>query len=371
MTGAGAAAVAASQPANGVNVGDCVVLAGSSSWADQSLVREGSFYPSRSLSAAQRLAYYASRLPLAEVATTYRFPPTPDVAKRWVALTPPGFTLDIRAWSLLSGAPTWPESLWPDLQGYIKPPRRESAKLYRQRLPADVVDECWERFRHALRPLAQAGRLGAVVVRFPSWFSPRPAAWEELAALPGRLPGFRVAVELSNDRWFAGDTCELTLAVLEELGLCFVCQDRPGPARPVVAATADVAFVRFPGRSPYVWATPRAAAVAGAASAAGTAHHEHGCDDGGPEEPDEAETAEMVEGGAGEATAVEAEAEVVEAGPMAWWSYRYTEAELAAWVPVVRELAAGTSQVHLIMDNCWRSDAVDNAASLLDLLARG
>jgi uncharacterized protein YecE (DUF72 family) len=54
---------------------------------------------------------------------------------------------------------------------------------------------------------------------------------------------------------------------------------------------------------------------------------------------------------------------------VAWWSYRYSDAELAAWVPAVQDLALGTSEVHLIMDNCWRADAVDNAGTLLQLLA--
>ena len=241
-----ASAITWAEPASGVAIGGCRLLAGASSWADRSLVRDGSFYPSRSLSAAQRLAYYASRLPLAEVATTYRFPPTPDVARRWVNTTPPGFTLDVRAWSLLSGAPTWPESLWADLQGYVRPSRRESTKLYRSRLPASVVEECWERFNHAVRPLAEAGRLGAVIVRFPSWFKPRLAAWEELACLPSRLEGFRVAVELTSERWYEGDACEQTLGLLEELGIGFVCTDSLR-VKPVVAATADVAFVRFTG----------------------------------------------------------------------------------------------------------------------------
>ena len=345
----GAQAVAWAEPAAGVVIGDCRVLAGSSSWADRSLVRDGTFYPSRSLSAAQRLAYYTSRLPLAEVATTYRFPPTPEVAKRWVDTTPPGFTLDIRAWSLLSGAPTWPESLWPDLQRHIKPSRRDNAKLYRHRLPAAVVDECWERFHHAVRPLAHAGRLGAVIVRFPPWFTPRPAAWEELAALPTRLAGFAVAVELSSDRWFEGDACEQTLAFLEQLGLCFVCQDRAGPARPVVAATGRLAFIRFPGRHsrPGVEAGgPILSAVPGEIGY-GAGNGDKTGDDG--------------EGGAGTADTTQE--------PVAWWSYRYSQAELAEWVPAVRDLASCTSQVHLIMDNCWRSDAVDNATSLLELVA--
>lgn len=313
------------QAATGTWVGACRVLAGSSSWADRSLVRDGSFYPSRSLSAGQRLFHYASRLPLTEVATTFRFPPTPDVTKRWVASTPAGFTMDVRAWSLLCGAPTWPESLWADLQGHVRPPKREGAKLYRHHLPADVVQECWDRFTHALEPLAAAGRLGAVVFRFPSWLHPGPAAWGELVELSSRFPGWRVAVELSNERWFEGDACEQTLGLLEEIGLSFVCRDGPGPGRPIVAATSEVGFVRFTGAP-----APGHGAGAGAA-----APREAGP---GPGEPP--------------------------------WSYRYTDAELTGWAPAIHELASCTREVHLIMDNCWRTNAVDNAAGLLELLAR-
>ncbi|MGH9106444.1 MAG: DUF72 domain-containing protein [Acidimicrobiales bacterium] len=349
-----ASALAPTQAATGVTIGGCRVLAGSSSWADRSLVRDGTFYPSRSLSAAQRLAYYASRLPLAEVATTYRFPPTPDVARRWVATTPPGFTLDLRAWSLLSGAPTWPESLWPDLQGYVKPPSRGGTKLYRHQLAGDVVDECWERFCHALRPLARAGRLGTVVVRFPGWFRPRPEAWEELATLPARLGEFRLAVELSNERWFHGDACERTLGFLEQLGLCLVCSDSLGYRRPVVAATGDVAFVRFTGRRQHAW--ERADGERGGERPDGNGAAAGGKGDA----KGEGERGAAAEGGAEGGLHLER---------AAWWSYRYSEAELAAWVPAVRDLASCTSQVHLILDNCWRADAVDNAGRLLELLA--
>jgi uncharacterized protein YecE (DUF72 family) len=331
VTGASAVVVPAAPHGpgycHGVPLGECQALAGTSSWADRSLVREGTFYPSRSLSAAQRLAHYASRFPLAEVATTYRFPPTPEVAQRWAGATPPGFTIDVRAWSLLCGAPTWPESLWADLQGYVRPSQRDGAKLYRQRLPADVVDECWERFNHALRPLVEAGKLGAVIVRFPAWFSPRPAAFEELATLTTRLPGLRTAVELTNPRWYEGDACEQTLSVLDALGLCFVCRDTPGPGAPIVAATADVALVRLPGRA--------VRAVRG-----------------GPLAPAPVPTAP---------------GEGLSWGPA--YAYRYSDAELAAWAPAIRDLASGTSQVHIILDNCWRANAVDNAATLLSLLA--
>jgi uncharacterized protein YecE (DUF72 family) len=348
-------------------IGGCRVLAGSSSWADRSLVRDGSFYPSRTLSAAQRLLHYASRLPLTEVATTYRFPPTPDVAKRWVASTPPGFTMDVRAWSLLCGAPTWPESLWADLQGLVRPSRRDGAKLYRNHLPTVVLEECWDRFNHAVRPLVEARRLGAVVVRFPSWFHPRPAAWEELAELPARLPGVRVAVELTNDRWFEGDTCEQTLGLLEDLGLCFVCKDGPGPRKPTVAATSEVGFVRFTGspglrsdKPAQAQANETAMAWGGAGAPASGRSLGMG--------PRAGETA-TAWGGAGAPASGRSLGMGPRAGETAW-SYRYSDAELAAWAPAIRELASCTREVHVIMDNCWRANAVDNAASLLELLAR-
>lgn len=318
---------AAAEP---VRVGDCLVRAGASSWADRSLVRDGTFYPTRSLNAAQKLGFYASRLPLAEVATTFRFPPTADIAQRWVQSTPPGFVFDVRAWSLLCGAPTWPESLWPDLWGHVRPSRREASKLYRHRLPASVVDECWDRFNHAISPLVRSGKLGAVIMRYPGWFCPGAAAWGELAQLPVRLPAVTVAVELPNHRWYDGDACETTLAFLEELGLCFVCRDRPGPERPVVATTGQIGFARLAGRSRWWEAGPPAAE-----------------DAGGP-------GADVDLTGPGSADVP--------------WRYRYSDQELAAWAPALRDLAEGSREVHVLMDNCWRADAVDNAATLLALL---
>ena len=95
-----------------VRLGRAEVRCGASSWADKGLTHESDFYPRRTMKAAARLAYYASRLPLAEITGTERFPPTPDVARQWAERTPPGFTFDVRAWSLFTGAPTMPDSLF-------------------------------------------------------------------------------------------------------------------------------------------------------------------------------------------------------------------------------------------------------------------
>ncbi len=300
------------EAAGPLRVGTATVRAGACSWADRGLIADGSFYPRRTMTARERLAWYCRQLPLAEITASYRFPPTPELSAQWAERTPVGFVFDLRAWSLLTGNPTFPDSLWADLQGEVPPTLRDRRRLYAGHLPAAVLDECWARFAHALSPLRAAGRLGAVILPYPSWFTPRPEAWAELATLPGRLPGMTLAVELRSPKWFEGDGCESTLGWLEDHGLALVCVD--GPARgpraqpPVVAATADLAVVRFLGRRTV------------------------------SDEP--------------------------------WtWPYRYTRAELAEWVGRVVDLASSASEVHLLMDNCWRSDAVDGATELLALLA--
>ena len=51
------------------------------------------------------------------------------------------------------------------------------------------------------------------------------------------------------------------------------------------------------------------------------------------------------------------------------YPYRYTREELAEWVPKLESLAASSSEVHVIMDNNWGSDAVDNALEIAGLTA--
>ena len=294
-----------------VEINGSRVRCGSSSWADEGLVRHGEFYPRKSMTARERLAYYCSQLSLAEIATTYRFPPTPDLARQWVARTPPGFCFDVRAWSLLTEAPTLPDSLWEDLQGEVRPETRHRRRLYSAHLGGDAIEECWRRFEHALRPLHAAERLGVVILQYPSWFTPKAETRAALWAARQRLADYRVAVDFRSPKWVTDEACEDTLEWLEAHDIGFVCTDGPavGPRAvpPVVAATTDVAVVRFIGRR------------------------------------------------------------AVEDDP--WpWPYRYSDVELGEAAELISQLAASTTEVHVIMENCWRGDAVANALTLADLL---
>ena len=78
-----------------LQLGGSRVLIGTCSWTDATLVKETDWYPKKTMTAAERLAYYASKFPIVEVDSTYYFPPTPELAQTWAERTPvrlgPGF----------------------------------------------------------------------------------------------------------------------------------------------------------------------------------------------------------------------------------------------------------------------------------------
>lgn len=283
------------------------VLVGASSWSERTLVHESSWYPRRTMKAAERMAFYAGRLPLVEIDATARFPPTHDLARQWVERTPPSFTIDLEGWTLFTGAATLPNSLWEDLRTEVRPEMRDRRRLYAGHLSRAGLNEAWARFRHAIGPLHESGRLGSVILRYPHWLKPGDTGRGLMLEARQKLQGLPVAVELRHPGWLEGPNCESTLSFLELHDLGLVCLDGPGRP-PVVAATSDVAVVRFPGR---------------------------GGDD------------------------------------VEWTGcYRYSTAELAEWVPRLRDLAGGEGCVHVLFSNTYRDFAVANATELSALLAR-
>ena len=50
------------------------------------------------------------------------------------------------------------------------------------------------------------------------------------------------------------------------------------------------------------------------------------------------------------------------------FEYDYSERELQPWVPKIGELATQARETHVVMNNCYRDYAVNNARQLADLL---
>jgi uncharacterized protein YecE (DUF72 family) len=295
------------------------VLTGSCSWTDRTLVSEADWYPARTMSAEERLRFYASQFPLTEIDSTYYAPPAEEQARLWAERTPEGFRFDVKAYSLLTGHPTRPRSLWKDLRAELDPEVAEKRNLYPKHLGPDALAEVWRRFEAALRPLHEAGRLGAVLFQYPPWFVPRKDNRSELESLRERLPDYRISVELRSPRWTAEERDrERTLRLLEEHGLIFVPVDAPPVSGlPLVPAVTnpELFIVRFHGRADDTWKdTSKSAAER--------------------------------------------------------FRYLYSRQELEALADPIAEAAEQAQETHLLMNNCYRDYSVRNAAELRDLLGR-
>lgn len=300
-----------------VEAGAHVVLCGTCSWTDRTLVQETDWYPRRSMSAEERLRFYASHFPVTEIDSTYYAPPAEQQARLWAQRTPDGFRFDVKAYSLLTGHPTKPQSLWKDLREALPGEIREKRSLYAHHLSPEALEEAWRRFAAALAPLQEAGRLGAVLFQYPPWFHPSREHRAELEALRERLPGLGVCVELRSPRWVEGERDrERTLALLRDQGLTYVCVDAPPvsqlPRLPEVT-TPELFVMRLHGRADETWSGRTR-------------------------------------------TAAER------------FRYLYAEDELEEIANELASVAERAQESHLLMNNCYRDYGVRNATQLRELI---
>ncbi|MGC4791684.1 DUF72 domain-containing protein [Micromonospora sp. DT178] len=284
------------------------IKVGTASWTDRTLLDSG-WYPQTADTPEKRLAYYARQFPLVEVDATYYSPPAERTARLWAERTPAGFTFNVKAFSLLTGHPTRVGALYKDLR-----PDTGKKNLYPDDLPPQAYEEVWTRFLAALDPLVEAGKLGALLFQFPPWFTIKRDNKQYLLEVAKRCAPLRPVYEFRHASWFDGDNAGETLAFLREHRLAYVCVDMPQGHRssvpPVLAATADLAVVRFHGHSDK-WTSK-------------DIHEKFG--------------------------------------------YRYADRELRDWAPKLRELADSARETHVLLNNCYRDYAQTNAATLAGLL---
>lgn len=284
------------------------ILVGTASWTDRTLLASG-WYPAGVDTSERRLAYYASRFPLVEVDATYYTPPAERTCRLWAERSPAGFTFNIKAFSLLTGHPTRTNAIYKDLR-----PDTDKRNVYLTDLPAQDLEDCWDRFLSALDPLREAGKLGAVLFQYPPWFTIRRDNKQYVLECLHRCAPVPALVELRHSSWFAGDNAAETIDFLRHHDVPYVAVDMPqghkSSVPPVLEATGELAAVRFHGHSDR-WTSK-------------DIHEKFG--------------------------------------------YLYSDDELSGWAPKLAELAGRADRTHVLMNNCYQDYAQRNAATLVDLL---
>ena len=293
------------------------VRVGTSSWTDPTLIESGRFYPPSAKNAEARLRFYASQFNLVEVDSSYYGLPNEKTAGLWVDRTPDNFIFNIKSFRLFTQHPTPQLALPSDIRMAL--PREAAAKsnLYLRDLPEELVKEVWRRFESALLPLDSAGKLGAVLFQFPSWYYPGNEQRDYILSCKEKLPQYRIAIEFRHNSWLNEKNRERTVKFLTDNNLPFVCVDEPqsfaSSVPPVVEVTSDIGLVRFHGRNTETW-------------------EKKGI------------------------TTVER------------FNYLYNDSELDEWVPKISSMAAKTSQTHVLFNNCYEDKAVVNARRMKQVL---
>ncbi len=303
---------------NGILHDGSRVLSGVAGWTDPTLLAKGVFYPDDAVTAADRLRFYASQLPMVEVDATYYALPSEQTSTRWVERTPPHFKFNVKAHSLMTGHPTDPARLPNWLKEDLPLRLRIASNVYSHHFSAEALDEVWRRFLAALSPLRAAGKLGAIMLQYPRWFRPSRESAGELAQARFRLGDWPASVELRHREWLSERLAQRTFAVLRNLNFSYVAVDAPQGMESSVPAISEVtnsnlAMFRFHGRRESTWETRND------------------------------EVAER-------------------------YRYLYERKQLEAWIPAIERAMDKSLEVHLTFNNNKWNYAVANAVEMNELL---
>jgi uncharacterized protein YecE (DUF72 family) len=225
---------------------------GTCSWADESLTKY--FYPPEVKGAEERLRYYAERFDTVEVNSTYYRLPERQMVERWAERTPASFVMHVKAFGVMTRHPVKVEQLPPDLRDDAPVDGRGRV----DRPPREFRAEIFRRFHEALEPLRAAGKLGGILLQFPSYVVPKPASFDYLEWAHEQLAGDEALVEFRHAAWLEDEHRTETLGFLERRRMTYVIVDAPRlPGRnvlpTVVATTSPTAYVRFHGRNAETW----------------------------------------------------------------------------------------------------------------------
>ncbi len=304
-------------PAEAVSRRGAQIRVGTAGWTDKTLTAKGVFYPDEAKTPETRLRYYASRFSVVEADMGFYAIPDRLVTERWTERTPDDFVFNLKAHALMTGHATDVARLPKHLRDAI--PEALGTRVYAKDLPIELRDEVWRLFRLAAEPLAERGKLGAILLQFAPWIKPNKQTPAMLTRARQQLGDLPIAVEFRDPSWMEPRLRERVWAQLTDHGMTYVVPDTPQGTKtsmPIVPAvtTPELAIVRMHGRRAELW-------------------------------------------GAREASVAEK------------YRYLYDGVELDEWLTLILELAEEAERVHVIFNNCYANYGTTNALEFSGMVA--
>jgi uncharacterized protein YecE (DUF72 family) len=202
----------------------------------------GVFYPpkGRRPRGFNELAFYAEHFDTVEINSTFYRPPSADTARRWAKLTPDGFEFSVKLYQKFTHPEMFHRATGED--------------------PHELGKKDVDEFRAGIAPIAESGKLGALLAQFPASFKDDTNTREYLAWLLETFRAYPMAVELRHRSW--SDVLDATLGILAETGAALVQIDEPKFRLSIRQTfrpnTPGIFYMRLHGRNAATWWTHRA-----------------------------------------------------------------------------------------------------------------
>ena len=212
-------------------IGQTKIYVGTSGWSypKGEGTWKGYFYPPGKIN---ELEYYSQFFNTVEVNSSFYSPPNPAYVLNWAKRVPDDFLFTVKLW-----------------QKFTHP------KMYKEATgkEASISLEDIDVFKRSIDPLAQYGKLGALLAQFPPSFRNDKFGRQILGSVSRAFGQYRLAVELRHRSW--SDDLD-TAALLKENRVAWVQIDEPKFSSSIareLPVTSDLAYFRFHGRNKEMW----------------------------------------------------------------------------------------------------------------------
>jgi uncharacterized protein YecE (DUF72 family) len=195
----------------------------------------GAFYPDAKTKGFDELKYYSQIFNTVEVNSTFYRPASQAMTKNWATKTPSDFSFAVKLW-----------------QKFTHP----------KKIGRKNIDEAWEsitqedidKVRAGLEPLADAKKLGALLLQYPAGFHFTPENVESVERTLRAFADYPKVVELRHKSW--SENSEQTNAFLEENRTSEVIIDEPKfstSIRQDFKPVGEIFYFRAHGRNAKAW----------------------------------------------------------------------------------------------------------------------
>lgn len=186
-------------------------------------------YPPRRPKDFSELAFLSKWFDVVEISTTYYHPQSTGASKEWLKQVAhnPRFRFTAKLW-----------------QKFVLEKARDDSAGYSQ---SDI-----EIAKRGMRPLLEAGRLGALLAQFPQSFHYNESNRDRLCRLLEAFQEYPLVVEIRHDSWNQAEA--LQLLNQREAGFANIDQPQIGQALGFTEiASGRAAYFRFHGRNREQW----------------------------------------------------------------------------------------------------------------------